>query len=125
VLIGLRSDMPDPLAALDVFNLPSHREGMSITIIEAMMMALPVVAVDIRGSREEVVQGETGVLVPVKDEAALAAALLGRINDTLVCKRVGEAGAARALLLYDKAAVIAKQNAEMRARLPAGLRAQA
>jgi glycosyltransferase involved in cell wall biosynthesis len=125
VLTGLRSDIPDLLAALDVFTLPSHREGMPITIIEAMMMALPVVATDIRGSREEVVPGQTGVLVPVKDEAALAAALRGLIDDPLARKRMGGAGRARALLLYDEAAVIAKQIAEIRARLPAGLRARA
>lgn len=125
VLTGLRSDIPDLLAALDVFTLPSHREGMPITIIEAMMMALPVVATDIRGSREEVVPGQTGLLVPVKDPAALAVALLELIDDPMARKRMGEAGRARALRLYDETAVIAKQIAEIRARLPAGLRSRA
>ena len=54
----------DLLAAADLFVLPSHREGMPRSIIEAMATGLPVVATDIRGAREEVVPHETGLLVP-------------------------------------------------------------
>lgn len=125
VLTGLRSDIPDLLAAFDIFTLPSHREGMPITIIEAMMMALPVVATDIRGSREEVVSGQTGILVPVKNEIALAAALTRLIDDPATRKSMGSAGRARALALYDENVVVGRQIAEIRARLPAKLRERA
>jgi glycosyltransferase involved in cell wall biosynthesis len=126
VLTGLRSDIPGLLTALDVFTLPSHREGMPITIIEAMMMmALPVVATDIRGSREEVVEGETGLLVPVRDAAALAAALQTLVDDPEARTHMGRAGRARALALFDESRVVARQIAEIRARLPAGLRERA
>jgi glycosyltransferase involved in cell wall biosynthesis len=125
VLTGLRSDIPDLLAALDIFTLPSYREGMPRTIIEAMMTALPVVATDIRGSREEVVDGETGLLVPVRNDTALAAALQTLVDDPEARTRMGRAGRTRALALFDESRVVARQIAEIRARLPTGLRERA
>ena len=125
VLTGLRADVSKILCALDVFTLPSYREGMPRTIIEAMMMALPVVATDIRGSREEVVAGVTGILVPVRDERALAAAWLALAGDPAARKRMGAAGRMRALALYNEDAIVARQIAEIRARLPAAVRARA
>lgn len=110
-LLGYRSDVPDLLRAADIFVLPSHREGMPRSIIEAMCAGLPVVATDIRGSREEVVDGETGLLVPLGDEAALAAALGRLVADTALRRRMGEAGRARALRLYDESRVVARQIA--------------
>ena len=108
-VLGARDDVPDLLAAADMFVLPSHREGMPRSIIEAMMSGLPVVATDIRGSREEVVDGETGLLVPVGDVAALAAALGRLAGDADLRRRMGAAGAARARALYDERKVIARQ----------------
>ncbi|MEB3234626.1 MAG: glycosyltransferase [Cyanobacteriota bacterium] len=97
--------------AMDVFCLPSWREGMPRTIIEAMMSGLPVVATDIRGSREEVVDGLTGLLVPVRDPVALAAALQTLIADAPLRQAYGAAGRQRALRLYDEQQVIALQLA--------------
>ena len=125
ILTGLRSDIPELLAAMDIFTLPSYREGMPRTIIEAMLMAKPVVATNIRGSREEVVAGETGLLVPVRDAAALAQAFITLINDAGLRTRLGQSGRARALTLYDEAKVVARQIAAIRAHLPAALSARA
>ena len=125
VLTGLREDIPAMLGALDVFTLPSYREGMPRTIIEAMMTALPVVATDIRGSREEVVDGATGILVPVKDVTALASALQTLVDNPDARTRMGRAGRERALALFDESRVVARQIAEIRARLPPGLRERA
>jgi glycosyltransferase involved in cell wall biosynthesis len=108
-LLGYRPDVHRLLAAADLFTLPSHREGMPRSIIEAMATALPVVATDIRGSREEVVQGETGLLVPVGDVPALAAALARLASDAEMRAGMGAAGRARALELYDERKVIARQ----------------
>ena len=107
--LGYRADIPEVFSAADIFTLPSHREGMPRSIIEAMMAGLPVVATDIRGSREEVLQDETGLLVPVGDAAALAAALTRLAGDPALRRRLGEAGRARALDLYDEARVIDRQ----------------
>ncbi len=108
-VLGQRDDVPDLLRAADIFTLPSHREGMPRSIIEAMMTGLPVVATDIRGSREEVVDGETGILVPVKDTRSLQNALARLADDPLLRVRMGEAGRERALTHYDEKQVIVRQ----------------
>jgi glycosyltransferase involved in cell wall biosynthesis len=110
-LLGYRSDVPDLLRAADIFTLPSHREGMPRSIVEAMLTGLPVVATDIRGSREEVVEGQTGLLVPVRDPKALAAALARLAGDAPLRARLGTAGLVRARDLYDEAKVVARQLA--------------
>jgi glycosyltransferase involved in cell wall biosynthesis len=107
--LGYRQDVPALLQAADIFTLPSHREGMPRSIIEAMMTGLPVVATDIRGSREEVVEGETGSLVPVRDAAALGSALNQLAIDANLRRQWGAAGRARALENYDEAQVVARQ----------------
>ncbi len=110
-LLGYRSAVPQLLRAADIFTLPSHREGMPRSIIEAMLSGLPVVATDIRGAREEVVSGETGALVPVRDLRALATALGRLVADPALRARQGAAGRARALELYDEHKIIARQLA--------------
>ncbi len=95
--------------AMDVFTLPSWREGMPRTIIEAMMSGLPVVATNIRGSREEVVPEVSGLLVPVRAPVALAEALERLVVDPDLRQRFGCAGRERALELYDESRVIALQ----------------
>lgn len=110
-LLGYRTDVAALLRGADLFVLPSHREGMPRAIIEAMMTGLPVVATAIRGAREQVIDGETGLLVPVKDEAALAAALGRLVADPALRARMGAASLTRARAEYDEAKVIARQIA--------------
>jgi len=109
VLAGFRSDISIILAIMDVFCLPSYREGMPRTIIEAMMMGKPVVATNIRGAREEVIDGVTGLLVPSRDPVALAVALHRCLADPAGAVRMGQAGRKRALELYDETRVVALQ----------------
>jgi glycosyltransferase involved in cell wall biosynthesis len=110
-LLGYRTDVATLLRGADLFVLPSHREGMPRAIIEAMMTGLPVVATRIRGAREIVADGTTGLLVPVRDEAALAAALGRLVNDAPLRQAMGEASLARARAEFDEAQVIARQVA--------------
>ncbi len=109
VAVGYRADVANLMGAMDVFCLPSYREGMPRSIIEAMLMALPVVATNIRGSREEVVDEETGLLVPIRSSAALVQALGRLIADPDLSRRMGKSGRQRALELYDERRVVAKQ----------------
>lgn len=109
VATGLRKDIPELLAAMDLFCLPSWREGMPRTIIEAMMMGKPVLATDIRGAREEVVPEATGVLVPTRDAAALSRAMQRFADNPEWARRLGVAGRERALLLYDERKVVERQ----------------
>ena len=108
-LLGHRQDVPDLLRAADIFTLPSHREGMPRSIIEAMMIGLPVIATDIRGVREEVVMGKTGLLVPVANKDALAGAIRELSADAARRNRMGAAGRRRALIQYDESKVISRQ----------------
>ncbi len=107
--LGYRKDMPDLLRAADIFVSASHREGMPRSIIEAMMCALPVVATNIRGSREEVINGKTGSLVEVKHPRALAAAITHLIESSDIRNALGRAGRKRALELYDEQLVVQRQ----------------
>ncbi|HEY0418713.1 MAG TPA: glycosyltransferase family 4 protein [Acetobacteraceae bacterium] len=106
--LGYREDIPAILAAADIFALPSHFEGLPMSVIEAMLTGLPVVATDIRGPREQVVAGETGLLVPPMQPAPLAEALQRLAADPVLRRRMGEAGRARALALYDEGKIVAR-----------------
>lgn len=109
IFAGQRSDIPALEAACTVHCLASWREGMPRSIIEAMVSARPVVATNIRGSREEIVEGETGFLVPLRDPAALADRFLRLLGDADLARRMGDAGRQRALALYDERAVLERQ----------------
>jgi glycosyltransferase involved in cell wall biosynthesis len=106
--LGYRHDVARLLAAADVFALPSHFEGLPMSVIEAMLTGLPVVATDIRGPREQVVQGETGLLVPPAAVAPLAEAIARLAADPALRARMGAAGRARALERFTEAAVVAR-----------------
>ncbi len=106
--LGYRTDVAAILAASDIFALPSHFEGLPMSVIEAMLCGLPVVATDIRGPREQVVDGQTGLLVPPATVAPLAAALRRLATDDALRARMGSAGRARAIALYDESAVVAR-----------------
>lgn len=106
--LGYRHDVPALLAAADAFCLPSHFEGLPMSIIEAMLTGLPVVATDIRGPREQVVDDETGLLVPPATVAPLAAALSRLAADPALRARMGEAGRTRALARFDEAKILAR-----------------
>ncbi|MEB3329557.1 MAG: glycosyltransferase family 4 protein [Candidatus Sericytochromatia bacterium] len=101
-LTGFTDAVPTVLALMDVFALPSYREGLPVSILEAMATGLPVVATDIRGCREEVVAGETGLLVPTRDAARLAEALEQLLGDPDLRARMGAAGRARVAALFDE-----------------------
>jgi glycosyltransferase involved in cell wall biosynthesis len=104
--LGYRRDTEAVLAASDIFALPSHFEGLPMSVIEAMLCGLPVVASSIRGPREQVVEGETGLLVPPGAAAPLAAALKRLADDPALRARMGAAGRARAESLYDERLVV-------------------
>jgi glycosyltransferase involved in cell wall biosynthesis len=100
-LAGERSDVPELLAESDVFVLSSRSEGLPVSVLEAMAAELPVVATDVGGLAELVVDGETGILVPPGDEAALTEALGRLVEDRDLRRRLGTAGRARAESSFD------------------------
>jgi glycosyltransferase involved in cell wall biosynthesis len=106
--LGMRDDVPDILAASDIFTLPSHFEGLPMSIIEAMLTGLPVVSTNIRGPREQIIDGVTGYLVPPQTVQPLAEALQRLATDKPLRTSLGEAGQKRALAEFDEAAVLAR-----------------
>ncbi len=111
VCTGFLEDIESMLQAVDVFTLPSHREGMPRSIIEAMACGKPVVATNIRGCREEVIPGETGLLVPVGDPEALARALVQLLSQLDLARELGARGRRRALAQFDEQDVLDRQIA--------------
>ena len=95
VFAGLRTDVPDLLAASDVLALASLWEGLPRVIPQAMAAGLPVVATAVAGNAEAVIDGVTGILVPPRDPAALGTALADVLADRARAKAMGAAGRAR------------------------------
>ncbi|MHB8516641.1 MAG: glycosyltransferase, partial [Dehalococcoidia bacterium] len=87
-------DVPAVLQGLDVFAMPSTWEGFGVSAIEASAMELPVVASDIHGIPDVVVDGETGILVPARDVDAIASAISRLAGDPALRRAMGAAGRA-------------------------------
>jgi glycosyltransferase involved in cell wall biosynthesis len=102
IVTGWRDDIPDLLAAMDVFVLPSWREGMPRSAIEAAAMGRPLVLTDIRGCREVVRDGIEGLLVPPRQPDALADSLVTLMSDKDMRDRMGGAGRVRAVEMFDE-----------------------
>lgn len=100
--LGGRSDMPDIYAALDLFVLPSYREGFSRSAMEAAASGVPTVLSDIRGCREIGTHGEHLLLVPPGDAVALAAAIDRMLTEPGLRDRLAAAGRERALAEFDQ-----------------------
>jgi glycosyltransferase involved in cell wall biosynthesis len=111
IFAGYREDIPALLAMSDVFVLPSYREGMPVTALEAMAARKPVVATNIRGCREEVINGVTGRLVPTANPAVLGDTIAELLLDPDRAARMGEAGRKRVETEFDERRVIAEQVA--------------
>jgi glycosyltransferase involved in cell wall biosynthesis len=91
---GNLSDVRPALAAMDVFVLPSHEEGMSNALLEAMASARPVIATAVGGTCEIVANECTGLLVPAGDPAALAAGVQRLLADRAGAAQFAAAGQA-------------------------------
>lgn len=110
--LGMRQDMPELYALMDVFVLPSHREGFPRAPMEASAMKIPCVVTDIRGCREAVEHGRNGLLVPLGDVQALADAIIELLTDREKAQRMGEEGRRMALERFDERLVFEKVKAE-------------
>ena len=109
---GARSDVPEVLAALDVFVLPSINEGISNTILEAMACSLPVVAARVGGNAELVEDARTGILCPDSAAQSLAAAMTRYLEDDVLAQLHGAAGRARVERHFSLEAMV-RQYAEL------------
>jgi glycosyltransferase involved in cell wall biosynthesis len=105
-LLGSRGDVPDLIAASDAVALLSDAEALPMSILEAMALGRPVIASDVGGAGEAVVDGETGIVVPPGDTAAAAAALAKLAADPAAAEAMGERGRARQRERFDGDAMV-------------------
>lgn len=110
IFLGLCKDVPEILKILDLFVLPSLYEGLGIANLEAMAAELPVAATRLGGVPEVVIDAETGILVPSRDPAALAHAIVTLLRDKDKAKKMGEAGRKRAISLFGVERMMEKIN---------------
>jgi glycosyltransferase involved in cell wall biosynthesis len=100
--LGHRDDVEDLYGAFDMYVLASHREGFPRSAMEAAAMGLPIVATDIRGCRQVVDDGKTGVLVGRGDANALTAAIDTLAGDASLRARMGRAAIEKARREFDQ-----------------------
>jgi len=106
--LGHRTDMAAILRGAHIACLPSYREGLPKSLLEAMAAGLPIVTTDVPGCREAVRDGENGLLVPARAVPELAEALRRLIRDPQLRARMGAAGRARAETEFASARVVAE-----------------
>ena len=105
--LGHVDDVSELLASVDMVVLPSYREGLPKSLIEAAACGLPLIATDVPGCREVVSDGVDGLLVPVRNAVALANAIARLQDDRDLSARLGAAARAKALARFDQRIVIA------------------
>ena len=86
------TDFSEPLAAMDIFCLPSLQQGLGTIMLEAMALGKPVIASGVGGVFSVVRDNETGLVVPPSDSARLAERMLELLNDPVRARAIGEAG---------------------------------
>ncbi len=117
---GHVDDMAGLFASVDVDVLPSYREGLPKSLIEAAACGLPLVTCDVPGCREVVTDGVEGLLVPPRDAGALATAIAQLLEDPDLRERMGQAARAKALAEFDERIVIERTLAVYRELLGDG-----
>ncbi|WP_238538778.1 glycosyltransferase [Pseudomonas sp. GM74] len=96
-IVGYSNEPEKYMALADLLCLPSYREGFGTVVIEAAAMGTPTVGTDIYGLSDAIVNGETGILVPVRDSASLEQAIVSILNDARLLEAMGEAARMRAI----------------------------
>ena len=106
VFLGMREDVDVLYRGMDLFVLPSHREGFPRAAMEAAASGLPLVVTDIRGCREVVEDGVNGLLIPVRDPPALRSAIERLGNDPELRRQMAEAGRSKAVRQFDERRIV-------------------
>jgi len=107
VFVGYRTDIPQLLSAMDLYMLPTRREGFGVAFAEAMSMEVPVIASRIRPLDEIIMDGRTGVLADVGDPNAFARAAEPLLADAELRRRMGQAGRRHVIERFEQALMCA------------------
>jgi glycosyltransferase involved in cell wall biosynthesis len=92
LFLGERTDTDEIYSLMDMFVLPSYREGLPHSVLEASAMGKPVIATNIRGCREAVEDGKTGILIPLKNPEKLAETIIYLLENPEKGKNMGFEG---------------------------------
>lgn len=114
IFTGVRSDIPEHLAAMDLFVLPTLREGFGVVFAEAMAMGKVVVGSDIGPVREVVTDGETGLLFPPDNTDGFAKAIVSLLADEPRRRMMGAAGRRRVEQCFDERKMFERTETEYR-----------
>lgn len=112
--LGERTDVDELYAIMDIFVLPSWREGFPHSVMEAAAMSLPVIATNIRGCRDAVDDKKTGILVPAKNCQELSRALSYLISNPKVVKEMGGRARQKAEKKFDERLFFDKMDKELK-----------
>lgn len=112
IFLGQRHDLDQLYPVMDIFVLPSWREGFPRTIIEAMAMQKPIIATDIRGCREALENNKEGLLIPAKKSAKLAQALIFLLTNKQEAMRLAESAKIKAEKEFNEEFVFDKIKTE-------------
>src|SRR5262249_45156358 len=123
--LGARDDVADLMEAADLFALSSEREGLPMTVIEAMRAGRALVSTRVGGTPEVSGEGETGTLVPIGGAGALARAMLDLLQDPVRRAAFGAAGRARWRERFTAERMVRATESLYRAELAGGLKARA
>jgi glycosyltransferase involved in cell wall biosynthesis len=104
--LGHVDDMPALFRSVDIVVLPSYREGLPKGLIEAAAAERALIATDVPGCREVVQHEQTGLLVPVKNAHALAAAIARLHEEPALRRQIGKAARVRALAVFDESHIL-------------------
>lgn len=116
--LGHRDDVELLYPVMDIFMLPSHREGLPRSVMEAAAMGKPCIVTDVRGCRQTVEHEVNGLIVPPRDPEALAAAIERLVRSPDERRRMGEASRAKAHREFDETTIIDAIIAAYRRLMP-------
>jgi glycosyltransferase involved in cell wall biosynthesis len=99
--VGKLSDVRPEIARASVFVLPSYREGIPRSVLEAMAMGRAIIATDVPGCRQTVTDGDNGLLIPARDSGALASAMQRLVDEPALIAKMGRRSREIAETRYD------------------------
>lgn len=108
LFLGMRSDVPEIISCSDLLVLPSVNEGFGVVLLEAMAMKCPIVATNVGGVPEVVLDGDTGILVPPRDPVQLARGIIQLLKDTSLALKMAECGYQRLEACFDIRETVSK-----------------
>lgn len=112
IFLGERTDIDEIYSLMDIFVLPTHREGVGASILEASAMERPVIVTDTGGCPEAVEHGKTGILIPLKDVEKLSQAIIYLFNNPEKAREMGILGRRKILKEFNEALIFDRMKTE-------------